>query len=153
MSLKNILVLHFRIDLYTKIRLVYQKGDTKPTLVKTNVGWISFFWDIYQIIYPPSFYPSNKDIFIFISQKIQIFDQISNFHIFQSNLNINVLGYLSFIYKQLDIKNSKKCQPIMLGANLFFGQKISKTQHPFLKREFFSQTFFFLKNIHKKIIN
>jgi hypothetical protein len=33
MSLRNTLVPHFGTDLYTRTKLVFQKGDTRPTLV------------------------------------------------------------------------------------------------------------------------
>jgi hypothetical protein len=40
------LIPHFRIDLYTKTKLVYLKGDTRPTLVPTDGALLAVFMSL-----------------------------------------------------------------------------------------------------------
>jgi hypothetical protein len=149
MNLKNNLVPHFRVDLYTKTMLVYQKRDTKSTLVSTNVEWISLFWDIYQIIYPPSFYPSNKDIFnlyiyILIGYQIFTFFNLTRISMFLDICRLFIISWISKIQKNA----SQLCWvPIFC-----LGQKIQNATS-FKKKEYFVTNIIFSKNIHKKFIN
>jgi hypothetical protein len=82
----------------TKTRICNKLWTLFVCTVCTSFGRISLFWDICQIMISKTFfYMSDKDITYFIL-KNRYPDWILDFHIFQSDSDISVSGYLSFIY-------------------------------------------------------
>jgi hypothetical protein len=115
--------------------------------IHTNVGQISFFWDIRHIrIFVIILWIKilqlyfKKNLDILTGYQIFTFFNLTKISLF---LDIHLL-FINRISIDLDIKNSKNCLPIILGASLFLlGQKISQRRHFFFEGNILLQIIFF----------
>ncbi len=113
--------------------------------VYTSVGWISFFGYIHQI----------NDIFLFFIRRVKIFvkkkDISVRYQIFKITWILVFLNIHHLFINRISA-NSKFYLPIMLDASLLlWANFFPKRNNPFLKGNSFSQIFFLLKSICKKI--